>query len=99
MPIVSLRSTPYTLPSAAEDIGEVYSALVQGLPDISVTNLQNEGDHVHGDSGGVSLSVTFLFNSGRQFWQVIATAEDSDSASADDLMGKVESVIQNLTFL
>jgi hypothetical protein len=99
MPIVSFRSTPYTLPSAAEDIGDVYAALVAELPKISATNVKNEPDHVHCDSGGVSLSVTFLFNAGRQFWQVIMTAEDSNSANADDLIGKVESVIQNLTLL
>jgi hypothetical protein len=99
MPIVSLRTTPYTLPGAAEDIGDVYAALVQKLPDISVTNVKNESDHVHCDSGGISLSVTFPFNSGRQFWQVIATAEDSHAANADVLIGKVESIIHDLTFV
>ena len=97
MPIVSIRATSYVLPDGANTIDDVYAGLTHNLLALTqATNVKNEGDHVACVVGGVVFSVKFLYNSGRQYWQVIATAEEADAANADAEIAEMQTLIRSL---
>ena len=96
MPIVSFRSDEISLTNPYSTASAMYAALVKLLPSQGFTNVTNGGDHVHCDSGGISLSVTLLAVSGTTFWRVIMAAEDSNPANADTQIERVKALIDIL---
>jgi hypothetical protein len=96
MPTVSYRADTFTFDNPSPSIEAMYNGLAQLLPENGCTNVTNEGDHVHCDSGGVSLSVTFLSISGNTYWRVVMAAEDSNPANADAQIATVVDVTDAL---
>jgi hypothetical protein len=92
MPTVSFRTDTFPFDNPSPNINAMYDGLVQLLPNQGFTNVTNEGDHVHCDAGGISLSVTFLGISGNTYWRVVMAAEDSNPANADAQIAKVVDV-------
>jgi hypothetical protein len=77
------RSTPYALSPAAEAIGYVYDACVQGMEQLGYKGVQHQQD-IHGYKPGIDLfaAIQFLPNGGGpQFWQVIAVGGGSATAA------------------
>jgi hypothetical protein len=98
MTVLSYRATPYTLSEASEDIGEIYSAVADGLPNIGFSGVKNEPGHVFAVNGDALVDVIFLYNSGRSFWQVVICAGDVQ-ATNDQLLGQVQTLIANIKTL
>jgi hypothetical protein len=96
MPTVSFRTDTFPFDNPSPDINAMYNGLVQLLPNQGFTNVVNEGDHVHCDAGGVSLSVKFLSISGNVYWRVVMAAEDSNPANADAQIANVVAVTDAL---
>ncbi len=92
MPTFSFRTDTFPFDNPSPDINAMYDGLVQLLPNQGFTNVTNEGDHVHCDAGGVSLSVTFLSISGNTYWRVVMAAEDSNTANADAQIATVVAI-------
>jgi hypothetical protein len=91
----------YELPDAAEDIGEVYGALVQGMQAQGWAGVQQQED-VHGYMPGVDLfaAVVFLFIGGRSFWQVISVGGGSGTAEqAQHEIQDLQQIIATIHFL
>jgi hypothetical protein len=96
MPTVSFRTDTFPFDNTSPDLNAMYNGLVSLLPNQGFTNVTNEGDHVHCDAGGVSLSVKFLGISGNTYWRVVMAAEDSDTASADAKIATVVAITDDL---
>ena len=88
----------YTLSDAAEDIGEVYQGIAQGLSGRGYTGVQVASD-VHGFKGNFLVAVVYLYIGGRNFWQVIACGGDGSEAEAQGDIQEVIQIINSLTFL
>jgi hypothetical protein len=91
----------YELPDAAEDIGEVYDGLVQGMQAQGWAGVQHQED-VHGYKPGIDLfaAVLFLYISGRGFWQVISVGGGTATAEqAQQEIQQLKNIIANLKFL
>lgn len=88
----------YTLSDAAEDIGEVYEGIANGLPGLGYTGVQAAED-VHGFKGNFLLAVVYLYISDRNFWQVIACGGDGSEAEAQSDINEVIQMINNFAFL
>jgi hypothetical protein len=88
----------YTLSDAAEDIGEVYQGIAQGLPGLGYSGVQVASD-VHGFKGNFILAVVYLYIGDRNFWQVVACGGDGDEAEAQADINGVIQLINGLEFL
>jgi hypothetical protein len=91
----------YGLSEAAEDIGEVYSALANEMQNQGWQGVQQQAD-VHGYKPGIDLfaAVVFLFIGGRTFWQVIAIGGGSATdQQAQQELSELQNIIANLAFL
>jgi hypothetical protein len=97
MPTVSYRADTFPFDNPSTNINTVYNDLVQLLPQHGCTNVLNEGSHVHCNSVGISISITFLPISGSTYWRVIMAAEDaSNPATADAQIQTIVDVIDTL---
>jgi hypothetical protein len=96
MPTISYRTDKFTFNNPSPNIEAMYNGLVQLLPENGCTNVTNEGDHVHCDSLGISISITFLNISGNTYWRVIMAADDAIPGSADGQIGTVVVVTDSL---
>lgn len=91
----------YDLSEAADDIGEVYDGLMQGMQAQGWADVQHQSD-VHGYKPGIDLfaAVVFLYIGGRNFWQVIAVGGGTAStAQAQKEIQQLQNIIANLKFL
>ena len=96
MPTLSYRADTFTFDNPSPDINTVYQDLVELLPQHGCTDVLNEGSHVHCDSVGISLSITFLHISGSTYWRLVMAAEDSNPATADAQIQTIVDVIDTL---
>jgi hypothetical protein len=92
MPTVSLRTDTFTFDNPSPSLTAMYQGLVELLPNQGFTGVTNEGDHVHCDIQGISLSVTFLSISGSTYWRVVVAAEDSNPANADVQISRLAAI-------
>jgi hypothetical protein len=92
------RWSEYTLSDAAEDIGDVYDGITQGLSNLGYTGVQH-GEDVHGFKGDFILAVVYLYIGGRNFWQVIACGGSGSEDEAQAKLNEVQNMISNLKFL
>lgn len=91
----------YELPEAAEDIGEVYGGVVQGMVAQGWAGVQQQED-VHGYKPGIDLfaAVVFLYIGGRSFWQVIAVGGGSATAEqAQQEIQQLKNIVAGIAFL
>lgn len=98
MPSLWWRWSQYELSEAAEDIGEVYQGIAQGLTQAGYTGVQQAAD-VHGFKGDFIVAVVYLIISGRNFWQVIACGGTGSESEATGILNQVQSIISKLAFL
>jgi hypothetical protein len=92
------RWSEYTLSDAAEDIGEVYDGITEGLTSLGYTGVQHAED-VHGCKGDFILAVVYLYISGQNFWQVMACGGSGTESEAQTELSEVQNMINKLTFL
>jgi hypothetical protein len=91
----------YELSEAAEDIGEVYDGVVQGMVAQGWADVQHLED-VQGYKPGIDLfaAVVFLYIGGRSFWQVIAVGGGTATAEqAQQEIQQLKSIVASLAFL
>jgi hypothetical protein len=88
----------FELSEAAEDIGEMYEGIAQGLERAGYTGVAKAED-VHGFKGDFIAAVVYLFISGRTFWQVIAVGGDGSAAEGQGELAQVQTVINQVEFL
>jgi len=91
----------YGLSEAADNIGEVYDALMQQMEKQGWKDVQHQQD-VHGYKPGIDLfaAVVFLPISGRSFWQVIAVGGgNATAAQAQQEIQQLQSIIAHIAFL
>jgi len=98
MPTLWWSWSEFTLPVAAEDIGEVYSGIAEGLTNAGYTDVRVAED-VHGVKGDFIDAVIYLFIGNRNFWQVIASGGDGSVADAQAEVAEVQSIINQITYL
>jgi len=87
----------YSLSPAAEDIGDVMESIAQGMPGLGYSGVQVAAD-VHGYKGNFFVAVTFLYISGREFWQVIACGGSGAQAEAQADIAGMDKLISGLVF-
>jgi hypothetical protein len=83
----------YTLPTAAEDIGEVYQAVSQALSELGYTGVEH-GEAVSGYKGHYILAVLYLYIGGRNFWQIVACGGNGGSEA--EALAEINKVIQKI---
>jgi len=98
MPTLWWSWSEFTLPDAAEDIGDVYSGIAQGLSAAGYTSVKVAED-VHGVKGDFIVAVIYLFISNKNFWQVIACGGDGSVADAQAEVNEVQTIISQITYL
>lgn len=98
MTTLSFRTDPFTLSVASQDIGEIYEQVAAGLLRTGFTNVRNEPGHVFAENNGAVLDVFYLFNGGRNFWQVVACAGDQEVTN-DQLMDEIRAMIKGFSNL
>ena len=89
------RWNEFQLSEAAEDIGEMYGAIVEGLPGLGYTGVQHAED-VHGRKGDFILAIVYLPIAGRNFWQVMSCSGSGDHQTE---FNAVQNMINNFAFL
>lgn len=90
----------YELSPAAENIGDVYSAIAQSMTQHGWQGVQH-GSDVHGYKPGIDLfaAVLYLYVGGSTFWQIISVGGDATKAQAQSEIQALQSIISNLAFL
>lgn len=91
------RWSQYELSEAAQDIGEVYDGITQGLTEAGYAGVQHAED-VHGFKGDFIVAVVYLFIGGRNFWQVMACGGTGSESEAQGILNEVQSLINRLRF-
>src|SRR5580692_11818516 len=91
-------SDPYTLSAAAQDIAEVYDAIVRGLPALGYSGITRTGPGVWGYNAGkdLGIAVFFPFIGGRSFWRVVVCGGGGDGAQAGPEVDKVKTMINGI---
>jgi hypothetical protein len=89
---------PYTLPSAAEDIGDVNDSIVSSLPQLGYGNIVHAAD-VTANKNNFAVGIVFLFTSGTSFYQVVNVVTDLSTGDAAAEGAKILNLIKNLKFL
>jgi hypothetical protein len=89
---------PYTLPSAAEDIGDVYGSIVSSLPQLGYGNIVHAAD-VTANKNNFAIGIVLLFTSGTSFYQVVNVVTNLSTGDAAAEGAKILALIKNLKFL
>jgi hypothetical protein len=88
----------YSLPAAAEDIGDVYSGLTGALTRAGYANVTHDTE-VRANTGDFAIAVVFLFIGGREFWLVANCVTDGAQAAAQTENANLVAIVRQLTFV
>ena len=92
------NASPMELSEAVADIGEWKEGLANSLTQNGFTQVRNTAQEVAGGIDNCWVSIAYLFNSGRSFWQVVMTAGDPGT-TAEAVTNNVLGIISNIKVL